>query len=279
MLQRAGAGGPPVVFLPGAGLIGLDFWNLQQRAAAYTTAVVYDRGGTGWSDATDLPRSAAAVATELRDLLAAAGLPGPYVLAGHSLGGVYARRFAQMFPADVAALLLLDPAHEDLLARVPAEAAALSAQLQPDADSLPDLTAEQIAASRSALDRLYAAWPPAIRDALIDRKLATWRTGMREAANLETDVYAELRAGGPLPQVPLTVVTAMGANPLWQGHAPADLIERTQESIRALHADLAASVPGGRHVVLPDAQHQLMHVQAEDEISATVRDLHDAASG
>src|SRR5271154_4988548 len=78
-MHRAGEGGPTVVFLPGAGLIGLDFLNVQEAAAEFATSVVYDRGGTGWSDPVRLPRSAAEVAEELHALLAAAGAPGPYI--------------------------------------------------------------------------------------------------------------------------------------------------------------------------------------------------------
>jgi pimeloyl-ACP methyl ester carboxylesterase len=118
-LDATGSGAPAVVFLPGAGLVGLDFWQVQQQAAGRTTSVVYDRAGTGWSDPIDLPRSASAVAGELRSLLRAAGVPGPYLLAGHSLGAFYARRYAQLFGDEVAGLLLLDPGHEDMFDYLP----------------------------------------------------------------------------------------------------------------------------------------------------------------
>src|SRR5271168_1923897 len=85
--HRLGEGGPTVVFLPGAGLVGLDFLNVQEAASAHATCVTYDRGGTGWSDPVALPRTAAAVAEELRALLVAMELPPPYLLVGHSLGG------------------------------------------------------------------------------------------------------------------------------------------------------------------------------------------------
>src|ERR1700678_1691896 len=97
-LHRAGAGGPSAVFLPGAGLIGLDYLNIHTEVAGSTTSVIYDRAGTGWSDPIALPRKAAAVAEELRSLLRAAQIPPPYVLVATSLGGAYARRFAQLFP-------------------------------------------------------------------------------------------------------------------------------------------------------------------------------------
>ncbi len=113
MLHRSGTGGPAVVILPGASAVGLDYLNIHDRISEFTTSVLYDRGGTGWSDPVDLPRSAAEVATELHDLLRAAGVPGPYLLAAHSLGGAYARRFAQLFPGEVAGFLYLDSFYED----------------------------------------------------------------------------------------------------------------------------------------------------------------------
>jgi len=111
-LHRSGAGGPAVVFLAGASAVGLDYLNIHDGISGFTTSVLYDRGGTGWSDPAPLP-TAAEVATELRDLLAAAGVPGPYLLVAHSLGGAYARRFAQLFPDQVTGLLLLESFYED----------------------------------------------------------------------------------------------------------------------------------------------------------------------
>jgi len=89
-LHQSGTGGPAVVILPGASAVGLDYLNVHDQISQFTTSVLYDRGGTGWSGEAPLPRTAAEVATELRDLLRAAGVPGPYVLAAHSLGGGYA---------------------------------------------------------------------------------------------------------------------------------------------------------------------------------------------
>ncbi|WP_238570318.1 alpha/beta fold hydrolase [Streptomyces inhibens] len=81
--------------------------------------MLYDRAGTGWSDEIELPRTATEDADELRSLLRAVGVPVPYLLVGHSLGGAYVRRFAQLFPDEVAGLLLLEPSHEDWDAYLP----------------------------------------------------------------------------------------------------------------------------------------------------------------
>jgi pimeloyl-ACP methyl ester carboxylesterase len=273
VLHRSGSGGPAVVFLPGAGLVGLDYLELQQRAAELTTSVLYDRGGTGWSDPVALPRGATEVTDELRALLTAAAVPAPYLLVGHSLGAFYARRYAQRFPGEVAALLLLDPGHEDILDFLPAEAAELNERMKPDSAQLPDLTPEQLEASRAQLAQLYARWPDPVRGPLVEHHLSHWRTGIHESTNFDTELYAELRAGGPLPDVPLIVFTAMGRNPYWARFASEELMDRAHDGVRAMHTALATSVPRGEQRILDDAPHQFLHVLHPDEVAQAVRDL------
>lgn len=68
----------------------------------------YDRAGRGWSEPATGTQDGAAIARDLSALLAASGNPGPYVLAGHSSGGVYVRFFAAAYPNEVAGVVLLD---------------------------------------------------------------------------------------------------------------------------------------------------------------------------
>src|SRR5207248_1425324 len=68
-VHRSGSGNPPVVFLAGAGTVGLDYLNVQEKAAELSTSLLYDRAGTGWSDAVGLPRTSTQVTDELRELL------------------------------------------------------------------------------------------------------------------------------------------------------------------------------------------------------------------
>lgn len=273
MIDRSGTGGPAVVFLPGAGLVGLDYLELHEQAAQLGTSVLYDRGGTGWSDPVELPRGAAAVVDELRDLLRSAAVPAPYLLVGHSLGAFYARRYAQRFPGEVAGLLLLDPGHEDIFRYLPDEAAELNERMKPDLANLPEPTAEQVEAWRGALAQLYERWPEEVRGPLVDHHVTAWRTGVLESANLETEVYDELRDGGPLPDVPMVVFTAMGRNPYWAQFASEDLMRRAHEGISTMHAALAASVPRGEQRTLADAPHQYLHVKHPDEVTGAIRDL------
>ena len=89
-------------------------WSLVQPGVARVTqACAYDRAGFGWSEAGPLPRTAGRIASELRDLLRHAGVPPPYVLVGHSFGGLVMRLFAARYRTEVAGLILLDSAHPE----------------------------------------------------------------------------------------------------------------------------------------------------------------------
>ena len=108
-INCAGTGSPTVVIDSGAGDWSATWSSWVQPGVAGTTRVcTYDRAGLGWSDPGPLPRTAERFADELHTLLQRAGIPGPYVLVGHSLGGLTVRLFAHKYPAEVAGLVLVD---------------------------------------------------------------------------------------------------------------------------------------------------------------------------
>ncbi|WP_328382168.1 alpha/beta hydrolase [Streptomyces sp. NBC_00400] len=271
MLHRSGSGGPTVVFLPGAGLVGLDYLNTQSRAAELTTSVLYDRAGTGWSEEVELPRSAAEVTGELRDLLRAAGVPTPYVLVGHSLGGAYARHYTQRFPDEVAGLLLLDPFHEDLLDHTSQGVREKLEKMY--RQDLPEATHEQLQQARDWATPFFAKWPAPVRRPLIEHHLATWRTGYYEARNVYDDVADELRHAPGLPDVPLIVLTALGYDAT-QARLWSEETLRENNSIKAtLHKHLAASVPRGELRTLDDAGHGWLHEEQPESVLQAITDL------
>jgi pimeloyl-ACP methyl ester carboxylesterase len=109
-LHCAGEGSPTVVLDAALGASSLSWTLVQPAIARATRTCAYDRAGFGWSDAGPLPRTAGRVADELFTLLRRAEVPGPYVLVGHSFGGLVARLFTHRHRADVAGLVLIEPA-------------------------------------------------------------------------------------------------------------------------------------------------------------------------
>jgi pimeloyl-ACP methyl ester carboxylesterase len=108
-INCTGTGSPTVVIDAGWGDWSASWSGWVQPEVAKTTRVcTYDRAGLGWSEAGPLPRTAEQFAKELHTLLQNARIPGPYVLVGHSLGGLPVRVFAHEYTADVAGVVLIE---------------------------------------------------------------------------------------------------------------------------------------------------------------------------
>lgn len=110
-IHVTGQGTPTVVFESGMGASCLSWTLVQPQVAQFSRAVSYDRAGHGWSDPAPEPRTARHIAQELNTLLNATGLPGPYVLVGHSFGGYVNRVFAHLYRDRVAGMVLVDSVH------------------------------------------------------------------------------------------------------------------------------------------------------------------------
>jgi pimeloyl-ACP methyl ester carboxylesterase len=108
-----GSGLPAVIFDAALGGSSLSWMIVQPEVAAFTTACSYDRAGFGWSEGGPMPRTAGRIVGELHTLLMAAKIPPPYVLVGHSFGGLTIRVFAARHPELVAGLVFVDPAHPE----------------------------------------------------------------------------------------------------------------------------------------------------------------------
>ena len=112
-VRRAGAGSPAVVIIPALGAYSDAWLEVQDALATHTAVYVYDRPGLGWSDPVAAWPSAAGMARDLHALLEAAGVAPPFVLAGHSMGGLVARMFTHLYPDEVAGLALVDSSHPE----------------------------------------------------------------------------------------------------------------------------------------------------------------------
>jgi pimeloyl-ACP methyl ester carboxylesterase len=199
-LQCTGSGSPTVVLEPGQGGVSLDFEWIAPVVASDTRVCVYDRAGRGWSDAADGPQNGAQLAADLHTLLDRAHVPGPYVLVGHSFGGLYVQSFAAQFPDEVAGLVLLD-----------------STAPKPG-PALPSITSDNVFGRVSALvpavahlgaGRLiaqfdYASLPPRVRD--------EWRANASRTRNL--DSWIEEFVAGNTSMQQAAALTNLDGKPL-----------------------------------------------------------------
>ncbi|MGK5548296.1 alpha/beta fold hydrolase [Streptomyces sp. URMC 127] len=275
-VHRSGSGGPAVVFLPGASAVGLDYFGVQQEVSQFTTAVVYDRGGTGYSDDVPLPRTAAAVAMELHELLHAQDIAGPYVLVAHSLGGAYAHRFAQLYPQQVAGLVWLDAFHRDWDDFMPPEARlAASVEMSPTEEQL----RQGLPAIRQMCAALLVDYPEEVREPLIEYHVSDkWiHAGIAERASM-AGLATELREGPDLPDVPLIALTPMGIDPGQQALMPEKTLQAMHDGKKRLYAAMASAVSQGEHRVLPDTGHSQLIFERRDAVVQAIRDVVDRAA-
>ena len=112
-IQCMGVGSPTVILDALSGGFSSYWAWIQPEVAMQTRVCAFDRAGYGWSELDTEPESSERAARNLHALLANAGIAGPYILVGHSKGGLYVRQYAEMYPQEVAGLVLLDSSHPE----------------------------------------------------------------------------------------------------------------------------------------------------------------------
>jgi pimeloyl-ACP methyl ester carboxylesterase len=108
-LFERGSGEPTVLFEAGIGATHLNWRQVQDSISQLAGTVSYDRAGLGWSSSCCSPRTPQNIAVELHEALQRADIKPPYILVGHSFGGLVVRRYALLFPNEVAGIVLVDP--------------------------------------------------------------------------------------------------------------------------------------------------------------------------
>ncbi|MGC2618945.1 MAG: alpha/beta hydrolase [Acidobacteriaceae bacterium] len=108
-LLEKGSGEATVLFESGIAATNLNWFHIQEQVARMASTASYDRAGLGWSTKCTSPRTPGNIAVELHELLEGAGIKPPYILVGHSFGGLVMRRFALLYPDEVSSIVLVDP--------------------------------------------------------------------------------------------------------------------------------------------------------------------------
>ena len=231
-----GKGTPAVVFEHG-GAYDKEYWEpVATEVAALTQVVYYDRAGIGESEPGPLPRTGERLNDELWSLLREAGVPRPVVLVGHSYGGILARLFAARFPEEVAGLVLVDAAHEDH--------------------------------NKAFRERLSGEETRKF-DEVREKVLTSGSPGLRAEFESIEATFELARRCGPLPRVPLTVLTSSHLE------SPA-LSESTARLFYTLWVEhqrrLANLIPGARHIVVEGSGH-CVHQDRPQVVIAAIEEM------
>jgi pimeloyl-ACP methyl ester carboxylesterase len=257
-LDCAGQGSPTVVIDAGAGNWSVAWTRVQDQLAGEIRICTFDRAGLGWSDPGVRPRTSVVMADELYLLLHNAGLPPPFVMVGHSLGGYNARVFTDRHRNEVAGLVLVDSAHEGQWRDLPVEASELKD------DGLHQLFVAKVMARLGLLhvlnvpnpqvDRVPSALRPAYRASLAQAKVYdAWHSEMQSVDKSAAQVDAT-RSIGDLPLVVVSAGHSFDAFKRLANHIPFDKANKTWLD---LQIDLAQLSSNTTQLIDPAATHDI----------------------
>jgi len=257
----------PTVLLEGGMSCPHDVWGWVQTAVSrFAPTISYDRAGIGYSDPGPLPRTAERITEDLVRALDAIGDKGPYVLVGHSFGGLLVRHFAERYPNRVAGVVLIDAAHPEELERSPRQRMGLPMMLAQMRAAVRGSTFGVLRYSQTYVGNGVKSLPEESREWARARMMTTktWRGAYAEMLGWLEHVNDETRDTRLPAGVPLAVVTA----------------ERSQNSDPAhgeFQVELAGLSSNSVHRVIPAAEH-LGLVMREDFACHVTRAIEDVVA-
>jgi pimeloyl-ACP methyl ester carboxylesterase len=273
-LHASGAGTPTVIVENGSSSFSIDWALVQSRVSVFTRICTYDRAGFAWSDRGPEDNTVEETVDDLHLLLRRAAVPPPYVLVGHSIGGMYVRAYQRRFPEEVVGLVLVDATPEEDLEYLwhgkstagvflPDDALdSVYAPLilkPPPASELPDEVGEP-----------YNRLPPELQVARLwaQRRFLShidmshsWITAASWRQEFIALRKARLASANVLGDLPLVVVR--------RGL-------RTDPVLNQREADLASMSTSGKLVVATKSDHQI-HLDEPDLVAQAIRDVVEAA--
>ena len=252
---------------------------VQQRVAAHTRACSYDRAGYGWSDPSSQPRNAHEIAIELHSLLKKANEAPPYLLVGHSFGGIIVRLFASLYASETSGLVLVDARQEDFFQRMPASFLAVDESNYRTAKILETTTPlglTRLAGTLGFLDsaeRYLAPLPDeqlAAAKAIMIYNTRHWQTSVAERAVIDTS-FDQVRQAALPANLPLIVLSAANGVEAWQ--PPGGTIDQaTRDLWMSLQGELAKITTWSEWIVVENSGHYIQ-LDRPDAVAAAILKL------
>ena len=270
-LNCTGEGEPVVLLESGFGPYGSLGWHsVQPLVSEFTTTCSYDRAGYMWSDPGEAPRDGIHAANELHSLLEARSVAPPYVLVGHSGGGVLVRIFDQAFPGEARGFVFVDSGHPEQEKRLPRPSGAGN----PPQGLLTFLT--ETGFWRLVLPLVV---PPPQPDAspreqmIRETILAYWPTSMQAVAS-EISVVEQTAQQVPVPGnlSPRPVVVLSRSKFAVELGDPEGLIEETRTAWTQMQDELTELSGNSVHRIVPDTSHEVQ-IDAPEAVAAAIYEV------
>ena len=265
-IDCSGVGSPTVILDSGLGDSYYAWHKVQPAIARFTRVCSYDRAGIGYSEASGGPRTSRTFAGQLHDLLRAAEIAPPYLLAGHSMGGFDVRIFASLYRQEVAGVVLVDSSHPDQQSRLPPELRNLDASWIREQEffeftmpfGLPRLLGfcGNDAAERAASCNFHS-----LRESIAELK------SISESA-------AEAGASGMLDDLPLIVLTQDPNAP--QYDPPEDLVKPASAAWQQMQKELAQLSTRSTQIIAKNSGHYIQ-LDRPDVVIGAIRTMVDQA--
>ncbi len=273
-INCVGQGSPTVILEAGMGDYSLTWTTIQPEIAQNTRVCAYDRAGYGWSEAGPNPRTAGNEVEELHRLLVNANIQGPYVLVGHSLGGMLVRMVAHNYPDEVMGMVLVDSMHEEQAIRSPKSVQAIQKMNEQSR-----LFAYLSSSGIMALAPQNVPNPGLPEDAYAQYQAITATTKSIETFLAESDAIEEsstearaLHMTG-FGDMPLIVLSA------GHGDSIPSFTDAENQQLRELlqteQSELVALSSEGKQIIAEQSGHYIHHEQPDLVIDA-IREMLDA---
>jgi len=274
----AGDGAPTVVFEAPGAFGAWNWFNVHGKVAAQTRACVYDRAGYGFSDQSGRPADSKNAVEDLHTLLAAAQVPGPYLLVGSSYGAMHAQLYAYRYPAEVVGLVLVDGESEDEDSALDAVTGGKMTQFDQQAVAWIDSCLKEAQAGQvddKCPGQAQPGLDPKLTAVLERERLSPiyWQTRASELASYRDASARELReARRSFGQLPILILARTVSPFLIPGQPQSDMNKAAEGAHRRTLEAVAAETSQGEVRDVADASH-LIQFDKPDAVSDAVIEM------
>lgn len=260
------SGRPTVILEAGMASFSSNWYWVQTELAAETRVVAYDRAGLGWSDPPPAAQDAHESAAGLHAALKAAGITGPFVVAGHSYGGLVVRAFTDLYPDEVVGMVLVDGSHPEQWSHMPASRnGRLNAVTNGFTGWLSRLGVVRLFGLAASLGRGLPEQQAAELEAILNQP-HSWATSSATLAIWHEQTRPRINQAQKLGDLPL-VVLGITEQPFYG------------DILTSLQAELPALSSNSEYIVVQGATHEGLIARQEQAlvVTAAVRQVLEAA--